>query len=333
MNFLRSLFRIPLNTYLQIFYFGLVHIYRFAWNILYKHVFHPLEEIANQYSKKEPNEKEWLEVYKLNTVECNTNMGIPSRFYSSEEYYFYPHTDNFEQFLETEYPECLSRISEPAQYDTELDQIPNTLETLFIAKNEDKYLFRSFPLQTPISKSFSMKDVVVSEVEFIIAEYTHPKMSKPITLDIPKGYYLVGNELFSPAFVQRYLELQKEYYVFDDQYIINILDHEVNEHKITFDQYIKLDEKSYLVYNISDSHSLQIQTSSDYDSNNSSENKMTISTTTTDQSYHLDFSDASDTSNEENKSEQSNTDQDDLSSDEDREDVITWWKQYIQVFT
>ena len=331
MNFLRNIFRIPFHTYLQFFYYGITHIYRVAWNITYKHIFQPLEEVIHQYSKKEPMETNWLEMYKLNAVTCDTTLGIPSTLYSSEEYYHYPHTDDYEYFLETEYPHCVSLISEPAKYDRELDQLPDTLETLFVARNQDKYLFRSFPLQVPVSKEFTMKDTVLSEVEFILVEYTHPKMNGSISFELPQGYYLVGNELFSPAFVQRYLELQREYYVFDDQYIINILDSEVNEQQLTFDQYIKLEEKSYLVYNISETQSLQMKDPSEDDSNCSAENKIISLTSTTDHSYQLEFSDSSSHGSEPHSStKESNSDE---SSDEDREQIKEWWRQYIQFFT
>ena len=263
MNFLKSLFRIPFHTYLQIIYFGIIHISRFIWNIANKNIFQPLEERIYHYSKKEPIETKWIEIYKLNESTCNSSIGIPTRFYSSETYYNYPRDDDFEQFLESEYPVCLSQISGPAMYDREMEQIPDTLETLFVARNEEKYMFRSIPMQTSLSNTFSMKESVISDVEFIVAEYTHPKMKKAIAMDIPKGYYLAGNELFSPAFIQRFLELQKEYYIFDDEYVISILDSEVEEHKITFDQYVKLDEKSYSIYK---TKPLQLQSPSSRDS-------------------------------------------------------------------
>jgi hypothetical protein len=334
MNFLRNLFRVPFHTYLQVLYFGIVHIYRVIWNIAYKNIFQPLEERIHYYSKKEPIETKWLEVYKLNESTCNSSIGIPTRFYSSETYYYYPHNDDFEQFLESEYPLCLSQISGPAMYDREMDQIPDTLEALFVARNDEKYMFRSIPMQTSLSNTFSMKESVTSEVEFIVAEYTHPKMSKAISIDIPKGYYLAGNELFSPAFIQRFLELQKEYYIFDDEYVISILDSEVEEHKITFDQYVKLDEKSYSIYKISQTKPLQLQSPSELSSRDSFENKMTNSTSNTENSYHLDFSDASSNNSENNSIEeiQTTTSSDSESSIQKETSPIEWWDQYIKPF-
>jgi hypothetical protein len=66
-----------------------------------------------------------------------------------------------------------------------------------------------------------------SRKHFLSVEYTHPDMPNRIVLDLDPSLYLVGNEVFTAGFVQRCLEYQTEYYIFDDNYVLDIMDSKI----------------------------------------------------------------------------------------------------------
>lgn len=97
-----------------------------------------------------------------------------------------------------------------------------------------------------------VKDSIVpSKVSFIDIQYSHPSMSNPLVLDISKDYFLVGNELFSPAFVQRMLYYQPYPFVFDLDYSLEIMDKDLNSVSLKSNQYIRLSESDYQVIDLS----------------------------------------------------------------------------------
>jgi hypothetical protein len=66
---------------------------------------------------------------------------------------------------------------------------------------------------------------ILSRMNVIISvEYTNPKMENSITLDIPRGFMNVGNQILSPAFVYRCLKYQNKPYYFDMNYTLKIMD-------------------------------------------------------------------------------------------------------------
>lgn len=84
-----------------------------------------------------------------------------------------------------------------------------------------------------------------SKVKFLSVQYKHPEMDEIVELPVSKEWLIVGNELFTPAFVLRMLSYQSSSYYFDSEYTIQIVDGEINFLKIKFDEYIVLRENSY----------------------------------------------------------------------------------------
>jgi hypothetical protein len=122
------------------------------------------------------------------------------------------------------------------------------LEHLFMAKQNNKYFIRTYfpghkPLENPIHPN-------TSKVNFIFVEYNHPKMSSSIELKIPEGMWMEGNELFTSAFVLRQLQHQGEYYYFDMNYILKILDSSVVEFTLNSRQYIVIQSDKYIIQTI-----------------------------------------------------------------------------------
>jgi len=85
---------------------------------------------------------------------------------------------------------------------------------------------------------------------FLSIEYQHPSMTNTITIKLDKRYLVTGNELFSPCFVLKCLNYQKEPYVFDKHYKLLILDSDINNTTICGNQYIKLSNTGYDVFEL-----------------------------------------------------------------------------------
>lgn len=81
--------------------------------------------------------------------------------------------------------------------------------------------------------------------KFLYVEYIHPDMLEAIELTIPRSMYVVYNELFTPCFVLNILERQDKPYVFDEKYIITIVDKDCKQIELRFNNHISILESSY----------------------------------------------------------------------------------------
>ena len=84
-----------------------------------------------------------------------------------------------------------------------------------------------------------------SRKHFLSVEYTHPVMSNRIILDLDPSLYLVGNEVFTTGFIQRCLEYQTEDYVFDDNYVLDIMDSKIKMLTLKKGEYIIIGKTEY----------------------------------------------------------------------------------------
>ena len=128
----------------------------------------------------------------------------------------------------------------------------DTMDTVIIWKNKDVYnirvsrnLMRSNidswvpinPVESDACETIHTKE---TGARLLSVEYTHPRMKESITLDIPRKMMIIGNQLLSPAFVRRCLEYQELPYEFDSEYVIRILDGEINQLILTSRQYLQI---------------------------------------------------------------------------------------------
>jgi len=122
------------------------------------------------------------------------------------------------------------------------------LEYFFLAKKDGLYISRCYFVANPVIKS----DIsfLKSKVEFTYVEYCHPRMNFTIELVIPEGMWVIVNQLFTPAFILRLLQSQTKYYLFDMNYKLNIIDHEIQNLTLSSDMYIILDRYSYGLHSI-----------------------------------------------------------------------------------
>lgn len=120
-------------------------------------------------------------------------------------------------------------------------------EHLYLAKQNDHYFIRTY-FQGHIP--FETKTKTSSKVEFVYIEYNHPKMANALELNIPRGICMVGNELFTPAFILRLLQHQGDYYYFDMNYILKIVDSSIVEITLESNQYIVMKSDEYIIQTI-----------------------------------------------------------------------------------
>lgn len=231
----------------QYYYLCIIYIYTVTLGWVRSKILNPLNNYIDLYLKCEPPYPQWLSVYCMNVSFCETMSGIDKSFYGSDEIYYIPFIEDFSIFVNDHYQEfCLEKIKTP-KYDPDTKQIPHNLETLVVTKNNRLYTFRSLPqnLKKPLIPQKYNYEETLSNIEFVYITYSHPSMIQSIQLSIPEEYYVIGNELFTPAFIQRELELQKEYYVFDSDYSIEILDHECEQQTLKYTDYMIIQLDSY----------------------------------------------------------------------------------------
>ena len=82
---------------------------------------------------------------------------------------------------------------------------------------------------------------------FLSVEYTHPEMNEPIVIDVDNRWFVVGNEILSKVFVARYLAYQTKPYVFDDRYVIHLMDTKIQMKTVKSSEFVLIDDKSYAV--------------------------------------------------------------------------------------
>ncbi len=71
-----------------------------------------------------------------------------------------------------------------------------------------------------------------------------------INIDIDKNHMYVNNELFSTAFIHRYLKYKNIDVICNNNYIINIMDNNINMFMLKPNQYIVLNKTDYTITNI-----------------------------------------------------------------------------------
>jgi len=86
-----------------------------------------------------------------------------------------------------------------------------------------------------------------SNIRFLSIQYTHPELKEPIELNLENQWFFVGNELIGKIHILRILEYQfsKSQYIFDERYILKIIDSDIHIFEITAEQYIRLEEDKY----------------------------------------------------------------------------------------
>ena len=128
----------------------------------------------------------------------------------------------------------------------------NCRDTIIVMKTVDAYTVRLCKLgnDAETTNTINRLDMVASSYGLMSVAYSNPKMTEQIMLEIPKEMYLVGNQLFSPAFVYRALAYQNKRFVFDLNYKIHLIDNNINQFQLSSREYLIIDEADGLVSQI-----------------------------------------------------------------------------------
>jgi hypothetical protein len=190
----------------------------------------------------EPESQEWISIcslyYSKNYKLCITYIDMP--FDLTKEYVDFYNTKNSYKIMD-----------QKNQYIGFGENLFEIKEHLFLAKKANAYISRTYftgykpSLYTPFICIENKSDIV-----FTYVEYIHPNMRNTIELNIPDEFWIVGNELFTPAFVLRMLEHQCEKYIFDLKYKLHIVDQNIHDLFLNSDNYILVEKKEYSILRI-----------------------------------------------------------------------------------
>jgi hypothetical protein len=169
-----------------------------------------------------------------------------TKYYNYNEEYSQFFTKYFCDDLFEFYPDCHSAYA--MRYLQSINSYiatkPYAMFPLLVIKGispENRSFFSVCRAKSPLAPFLYKK----SSAKFISIEYTHPEMADAIELKLDDGYYIYGNELFTPAFVLRLLEHQSISYFFDNRYNIRILDSDCSMIDFGFENYLLLSEEGY----------------------------------------------------------------------------------------
>lgn len=115
------------------------------------------------------------------------------------------------------------------------------IECILLLRDVDKIVSRIF-IQG--KKDYGV-EFEKSRKHFLSIEYTHPDMAKRIVIELDPAIYLVGNEILSSGFILRCLQYQPEKYVFDDRYVLSIMDSKIKMVTLTAGEYILIGRTEY----------------------------------------------------------------------------------------
>lgn len=120
----------------------------------------------------------------------------------------------------------------------------HVVDAIVVMKDGDRYIVRSILNKHETFYHKSSKQV------FLSIAYKHPDIKEPIAIEFPETMYEIGNVIFTPMFIKRYLEYQSLSYVFDDRYTLDIIDNDMNMLTLNSSQYGVLTEDGWSVLDI-----------------------------------------------------------------------------------
>jgi hypothetical protein len=176
-------------------------------------------------------------------------------FNFNENYYFEEHLIDFEDSSDTassttEGKSChyfnatFNEICDGANSLISLDSCIK--QCMIIMKYDNVYTYYSCGSSNPIPNHLC----IPCKYSFLSIEYTHPKMKNSIFIELDKAAFYENNHVLSALFVLRCLTYQPVPYIFDTDYLVRIMDDNINMFELTHTQYIHLYEKKYEVMTI-----------------------------------------------------------------------------------
>jgi len=191
--------------------------------------------------KIEPLSSYWISTSILSKRDKNRYVGEEYTLLESYEFMKTPY-----QLIEKQMA-CESSYNETCDAaDSIVLNSSSYIEGMVKMKLGDNYIYRIFDNTNGFFKEFMMP-LLSSKAKFLSIEYTHPIMKKSISIDLNKSIYFVDNQILSPTFVKLYLEYQPELYHFDMDYVLKIMDSDINTFEIGFDKSILLTADGYKI--------------------------------------------------------------------------------------
>ena len=191
--------------------------------------------------KIEPMSSYWISTSVLSKRDKNRYVGEEYTLLESYEFIKNPQQSiEGKTNCETSYNEMCDTL------DSIVLNSQNYIEGLVKMKVGEHYVFRVFDNNNGQFDEFKLP-LVPSKAKFWSIEYTHPLMKKGIVFELNKNVYLVGNQILSPTFVKSYLEYQSELYHFDMDYVLKIMDSDINSFELGFDRSVVLTEDGYSI--------------------------------------------------------------------------------------
>lgn len=164
---------------------------------------------------------------------------------SIDQYIFHEKIANSKDSNEKKRDYCLIDISnENCSYDL-----------LFIGKimtsinDEPKYYSRRIDGKERKTDNvdITLFSAIPASIHFLSVTYKHSKMETSIDLQIENAWFMEGNEILSASFIHRELAHQSKSFVFDDNYILEIIDQNINIIEIGYYEYIEIKNDSYKI--------------------------------------------------------------------------------------
>lgn len=203
-----------------------------------------IKSIIARYNKHriEPIDTNWVCISIL--FANNTEYFSGNTYVYLENYqYIKPHIRDDTSKIQY-YNKCLQHLTETARSISMGDTITETMVTLKVG---DILFNKTYNKDLIMNNDEQLYSNIQSKVTFLTIDYTHPNMPNKIVINIPKNAYFVNNIILSPLFIKRYLEYQSDEYIFDDKYILKLMDNSIKMLSLKFNEYILIKEKTYEV--------------------------------------------------------------------------------------
>ena len=192
--------------------------------------------------KIEPMTSYWISSSVLSKRDKNRYIGEE---YTLVEYYEF--IKNPDQIVDGGRSNCETSYNEICDaIDSIVLNSQSYIEGMAKMKVGSHYVYRIFDNNNGLFKDFILP-IIPSKAKFLSIEYTHPLMKKNIVVDLDRSLYLVDNHILSPTFIKLYLEHQSELYHFDMDYVLKIIDNDINSIEIGFDKSIVLTKDGYKI--------------------------------------------------------------------------------------
>ena len=192
----------------------------------------------------EPYGNNWISISTIE--ETNKQLLLGDQYVYSEKYHYINPDTNTNTAVNDFYKQCMDHTCEIAKSRCKV----NVLETLVTMKVFDRYLNVAYFNVDNAAHSEYVLPTVAGRNQFLSIEYTHPHMKSGIVINIPDSMYCNTSCILTPMFIQRYLAHQDKLYFFDMNYVLKIMDTNINTFNIKSNQHIKLSERSYSVITV-----------------------------------------------------------------------------------